>query len=67
MPLTQKSITAKLHRLGYEARLESGGGYFQLPRVGAVHVAGQDCEGPEGEQLDAGAVGGRVPEVEEGQ
>jgi hypothetical protein len=28
MPLTSKSITAELHRLGHEARLESGDGYF---------------------------------------
>src|ERR1022692_74805 len=27
MPLTQKSITAELRRLGHEARLESGDGY----------------------------------------
>jgi hypothetical protein len=26
--LTQKAITAELHRLGHEARLESGDGYF---------------------------------------
>jgi hypothetical protein len=28
MRLTQKSITAELHRLGHEARLESGDGHF---------------------------------------
>jgi hypothetical protein len=28
MRLTQKAITAELQRLGNEARLESGGGYF---------------------------------------
>ncbi len=28
MRLTAKAITAELHRLGHEARLESGGGYF---------------------------------------
>jgi hypothetical protein len=28
MRLTQKAITAELHRLGHEARLESGDGYF---------------------------------------
>lgn len=28
MRLTQKSITAELHRLRHEARLESGDGYF---------------------------------------
>jgi hypothetical protein len=28
MPLTQKSITAELRRLGHEARLETGDGYF---------------------------------------
>jgi hypothetical protein len=28
MRLTQKSITAELKRLGHEARLESGDGYF---------------------------------------
>jgi hypothetical protein len=28
MRLTAKAITAELHRLGHEARLENGGGYF---------------------------------------
>jgi hypothetical protein len=28
MRLTQKAVTAELHRLGHEARLESGDGYF---------------------------------------
>src|ERR1700680_4715402 len=28
MRLTQKTITAELHRLGHDARLESGDGYF---------------------------------------
>ena len=28
MRLTQKAITAELHRLGHEARLKSGDGYF---------------------------------------
>jgi hypothetical protein len=28
MRFTQKAITAELHRLGHEARLESGDGYF---------------------------------------
>jgi hypothetical protein len=28
MRLTAKSITAELHQLGHEARLEGGGGYF---------------------------------------
>jgi hypothetical protein len=28
MRLTQKTITAELHRLGHEARLENGDGYF---------------------------------------
>jgi len=28
MRLTQKAITAELHRLGHEARLERGDGYF---------------------------------------
>jgi hypothetical protein len=28
MRLTQKAITAEPHRLGHEARLESGDGYF---------------------------------------
>jgi hypothetical protein len=31
MRLTQKAITAELHRLGHEARLESGDGYFYFP------------------------------------
>jgi hypothetical protein len=28
MRLTAKAVTAELHRLGHEARLESGGDYF---------------------------------------
>jgi hypothetical protein len=46
MRLTQKAITAELHRPGHEARLESGDGYDYFDREGAA-----------GKQFDAGAVG----------
>jgi hypothetical protein len=64
MRLTAKAITAELHRLGHEACGWKAG---LLPRPGASRVARQDREGSEGEQPDAGGMGGRVCEVEEAE
>jgi hypothetical protein len=42
-------------------------GYFYFLSLEPAAWLDKNREGSEGEQFDVGAVGGRVPEVEEGQ
>jgi hypothetical protein len=56
-----KAITAELHRLGYEARLESGDGYFYFLGLEPANWLDKAVKVPR-EQPDAGASGCRVEE-----